>query len=455
MAAQWLVWCALGVLASGPAHGENLLQAYDEARVQDQTFAAAQATYRAAVEALPQGRAGLLPTIGLSASAQRNNLDTQYVPGLPKGMPLVTGTQAFGSHGYALTLDQPLFNVAKYARYQASKYAVAQAQTTLAIAEQELMVRVAAAYFAVLQAQDDVAFAKAQMKALAGERAQAERRFRVGTATIVDTREAEARYDAVAAQELAAEDALQVKRYALETIIGHAPSTLAPLGAGLPLGLPRPNRMAAWVSAARTQNLTLQTRELQSRIAAEDVARAKGGNDPTLDLVASDGYTYAGATPFGVGEKLRAQAIGVELNLPIFEGGLVSSRIRQAQATQDAAQDQVRQAAREVALETRQAFLGVTDGAAQVRAARLAVLSAKSSLDATALGLKVGVRTNVDLLNAQQAYFDARRNLSEARYAYILSELKLRLAVGTLKEADLVRVNGWLAPTAPGRGPAP
>ena len=430
----------LAMFAGPLAQAADLAEIYREAQSQDAAFGSAQAALRAGQEKLPQGRALLLPTVSLGANTTYNDVDTTY-RSPPPG--LSSGSRSYNSNGYILSLNQPLYRKQNLAQYQESKSFVAQAEAQFAIARQDLVLRVAQAYFDVLLAQDNVALAGAQKAAIAEQLAQAKRNFEVGTATITDTHEAQARFDLTTAQEIAAQNDLESRRRAMQKIIAKLPGQLSPLGEKLPLKLPEPNDMDQWVASAEGQNLQLRVQQAALEIANQEVERNRGGRYPTLDLVASYSDSSAGSGSFG-GVDSNSTAIALQLSLPVYTGGALASRVREATANREKARQDTEDARRQVALQTRQAFLGVTSGVAQVKALEQALVSSQSSLDSTKLGLEVGVRTGVDVLNAQQQLYSARRDLAQARYNYILSQLRLRAAVGTLGEPDLAQVNEWL-----------
>lgn len=428
------------LILGSSAQAANLLEIYHDAQEQDATFASAKAAYQAGLEKAPQGMALLLPTVGVSANTTYNDVDTQY-----RGASIFSsGIKKYNTSGYTLSLNQPIYRKQNFAQYQQGKSQTAQAEAQFAIAKQDLILRVAQAYFDVLLAQDNVTLAGAQKAAISEQLAQAKRNFEVGTSTITDTHEAQSRYDLTAAQEIAAQNDLEIKRRALQRLIGKLPPELAVLGNKLPLTLPEPNNMDKWVESAEAQNLQLQIQKAALEIANQEVERNRGGHFPTLDLAATYGDNSATGGTSG-GYDTKSTTIGLQLNVPIFQGGLVSSRVREAVAGQEKARQDMEDARRQVDLQASQAFLGVSSGAAQVQALEQALVSSQSALDSTKLGFEVGVRTSVDVLNAQQQLYSAKRDLSQARYNYILSQLRLRAAVGTLAEDDLAQVNKWLA----------
>ena len=437
----------LGALACGAATGaaaDDLLTVYHEAQDGDPIYAAARAAHEARIEALPQGRAGLLPALTLSADTQLNDRDISFrgptIPGLG-----ANGNQRYNSNDFGVTVTQPLFRYRNWVSFEQAKTQVGQADAQLALAVQDLIVRVAQAYFDVLLAENDLALAQAQKTAIGEQLAQAKRNFEVGSATITDADDAQARFDLNTAQEISAQNNLEIKREALQQLIGHVPAALAPIKPDIALDRPQPDDMEAWVNRAQDANLPVQIAQAAVEIADREVAKNRAGHLPTLDAVAAYSDSAQGAGPFGgAGLDTNNKYIGLQLALPLFEGGLVSSQVRQAIANLDKARQDLENARRAATFNTRQAFLGVINGIAQVKALRVALASSRTSLDSTKLGHDVGVRTQVDVLNTQQQLTGTRRDLAQATYNYALSVLKLKAAAGTLGEDDLAHVNQWL-----------
>lgn len=437
---QFTLALLIGTLFAPAAQAENLMAIYRQAQDRDATIAAAKAAYQAGQEKLPQGRAQLLPSINLSAGTTWNEMDIQY-----RGTTTFPGGQRnYNASGATLSLTQPIYRRQNWAQYEQGKLQSVQAEMQYSAAQQDLILRVAQAYFDVLLAQDAATLAKAQKIAISEQLAQAKMNFEVGTVTITDTHEAQSRYDLANASEIAALNDLEIKQRALEKITGKEPDSLAPLAIELPLQLPQPNDMGKWVEAAEQNNLLVQIQKIAGEIASQEVERNRGGHQPTLDLIASYSDTSATGSNLGVGNDSKATAIGLQFNLPLFQGGLVDARVREAVANREKARQDLEQTVRQTALSTRQAYFGVTSGMAQIKALEQALVSSQSSLDSTKLGLEVGVRTNVDVLNAQQQLFGAKRDLYKARYNYLLSRLQLKSAAGTLAEDDLLQVNQWL-----------
>ena len=432
----------LAALAWSPAlyAATDLLQVYQEARAQDPTLQSAQAAQLAGEEALPQGRALLLPSVNLTANTAYNDIDTQFRGG---GSVFNSARRKYNTNGYSVNLSQPLFRPQNFAQYAQAKFSVEQSNALYAAAEQDLIVRVAQAYFDVLLAQYNLTLAQAQVEAIGEQLAQAKRTFEVGTTTITDTHEAQARYDLTVAQQIVAQNELEIRQNALLQIIGRLPGDLVSVRSEVPLLALEPASMEAWVEKAAQNNAEVVVARAAVEIATEEVKKARGGHLPTLDLVASYGESAFGGGNAGGSDQI-SRIIGLELNLPLFRGGATSSTVRLALANQEKARHDLDVTQRRIAQLARVSYLGVTGGIAQVKALQQAVISNQSAFDSTKLGLEVGVRTSIDLLNARQLLFGARRDLAQALYNYILSRLRLGASAGALSEADVQQVNAWL-----------
>jgi len=441
------LFLATFLVASGWAQAADLLETFRAAQANDPVFAAARATQQAGQEKLPQGRSLLMPSINLNANTTYNDQNVQYgaaLQSVPPAFAVIFPSESrFNSHSYGVSLVQPLFRQQYWLVYTESELQAAQAELQLKIAEQDLMLRVAQAYFDVLIAQDSVQLVNAQKTAISEQHAQAKRNFEVGTATITDTLEAQARYDLTGAQEIAAQNNLEIKRSALQQLINATPGDLTPLGKEFKLEVPQPANMEKWVDEAQLNNLQLAIAQASAEIAEKEVARNRGGHYPTVDIMAN----YSRNTNVGsliLGTESTNKTIGLQLNMPLFQGGVVNSKWREAEANRERARQELENARRNVAQQARQAYLGVVSGVAQVQALQQALTSSESVLEASKLGQEVGVRTNLDVLNAQQQLFSTRRDLYQAQYDYLLSQLRLKQAVGSLGEEDLSKVNQTL-----------
>ena len=417
-------------------NGADLMSIYREAQVQDATYAGAKALYIGTQEKLPQARSLLLPNISFGAGAHYNDVNTDY----PSGV-FASGRRDFYDYNYGINITQPLYRRQNNATYEQAKVQVRQAETQLSASAQDLMTRVAQGYFDVLLARANLSTIRSQKTAVAEQLEQAKRNFVVGTATITDSREAQARYDLVVAQELVAENDLDVKGRALEQIVGKPVGKLSGLGTPVTLNPPQPSSMDAWVEQAYQSSLQVANAQQNLEIAAQEVKKADAGHYPTLDAVGSLTDSYANGSAQGIASDVKALVVGVQLNIPLYQGGGISSRVREAVAGQERARQDLEAARRLVALQTRQAYLGVTSGLGQIKALEQAVGSTKLQLDSTKLGQEVGVRTAVDVLNAEQQLAAAQRDLAQAVYSTIVNQLRLKAAVGKLAEADLADVN--------------
>ena len=430
---------------SAPAHGADLMAVYRDALAYDAQFAAARAALDAGREKLPQGRAGLLPSIGLLSETHWNDVRTNYrSPGVP------TDDGQYNRNFWDVTLTQPLFRWQNWVAYNQSELAVAQAEAEFMLARQELIVRTVVAYFDVLLAQDLLATAQAQKVAIAEQLESAKRNFEVGTATITDSHEAQSRYDLTSAQEIAAQNDLDVKRQVLRTVIGKEPEGLRNVKPGLQLAGPQPADINKWVEMAEAGAANVQIFQARYEIATREVDRQRAGHYPTLDLVATrrrDSQTVttiAGGAGIGDGFDRDSTIVGLRLNLPIFSGGATVSRDREAVALKEKAAADLENARRTAALNARQGYLGVTAGLAQVRAYNAALTSSQSALESNKLGYEVGVRINIDVLNAQSQLYDTRQKLAKARMDTLIALLRLKAAAGSLGEEDVAAINALL-----------
>ena len=433
----------LGLLAAAPAAlAEDLFQAYRDAQRYDAVYAAARHTLAAGRERLPQGRALLLPSLSLTGTAQRQRVDTDTNEPPPLFTPPSPPVRFPDSLGYTLTFTQPLFRWANWLQYVQADHQVAQAEAAFGQASQDLAVRVAVAYFEVLAAQDSLELVRAQKLATAELLAQAKRNFEVGTATITDTHEAQARYDLINAQELATLNDLENRRRALQLLTGKEYTDIRPLRADIKLPPPNPNDMAAWVDLAEKQNFAVLIQQAATEVAALDARRATAAHMPTLDIVVTHGENrnmrFSAETSRS---EISTTSVGVQLAMPLFQGGGIDSREREAAALSLKAREDLQNARRTAALATRQAYLAVISGIAQIGALEQAVVSSQSALDSNRLGFEVGVRINIDVLNAQQQLFSTRRDLATARYGTIANHLRLKAAAGALREEDLEEVS--------------
>ena len=425
---------AAGLMAAG-AGAADLEQVYRDALSYDAALAGARASLEAGREKLPQGRAGLLPSVNLTGNSNWNEADYR-----------TTGrSQGYNSNGWQVQLTQPLFRWQNWVQYKQGEMQVALSEAQYQLARQDLTLRAAQGYFDVLVAQDVLAAATALHEANAQQLALARKSFEVGTVTITDVHEAQSRADLSSAQTIAAESDLAVKRHALLVLTGKEPDVLKGLRKGVALSRPEPADIQSWVASAETGNYAVQAAQIGREISDREVERNRAGHLPTVDLVASHGNTTSANAFAGFAKTdLDTTVVGVQLALPLFQGGVVNSRVREAAALRDKARFDLDNARRTAAQNARQAYLGVSSGLAQVKAFEAAQVSSRSALDANKLGYEVGVRINIDVLNAQSQLFDTLQKLSKARYDTLLAQLKLKAAAGTLGDDDIKAINALL-----------
>lgn len=440
-----MVVSALGICISltGPVAAENLVDIYNLAVVNDPQLSAVRNSLMAVDELRVQSRAVLFPTIKAVSDTTKNKLRTDgtFISGPP-----VIGfdRQVFNSHGYSLTLSQPIFEPALFYGLRQVSARQKQVQAEFAFAQQDLMQRVADRYFGVLGAEDSLAFAEAETKAIGRQLEQAKQRFDVGLIAITDIHEAQARYDQAVARGIEALNLLQRSRETLREITGQLHEELIPLGGDLPLITPEPNDMDSWVNTALAQNSQVKASEQAVETAKQEISLRKSGHLPTVEFKASQIYNSSNGSILGSASKNENTVLSLDLEMPIFQGGFVNSRTREAQHLYAQSQDLLEQTRRELERSTRVAFMNVASTISGVKALTQALLSSQSALDATELGFKVGTRTSVDVLDSQQELFLAKRELSRVRYNHILSQLQLKLSAGTISPSDLEMVNSWL-----------
>ena len=443
------VWLLLALLLPMPAFAADqvslqaqplkLMDVYQQALAHDATLASALSTNRAAQEIIEQGKALYRPTVNFNAETNALKSSFHYLS------TSSTDRSQFENYRYGVDARQPIFRQQNLIQIDQATTQVSIADKQLNVAQQALMLRTSQAYFDVLMAQDRIDLIVAQKTAIAGQLAQAQANFDLGSATITDANEAQARYDLVVAQEIAALNEFEIAKHAVQAITGQLPQRLANVKLQLKaneMGL----SMATWQELAMLNNLNIQIQQDTAKLAEQEIARNQAGHLPTLDAVASYTNSYANGTisRFGAGNELQVGSIGLQLQIPLYEGGAVSSRVRQAQLNKQRAQDDLTAVRRQTELDTQRAYLNLSSSIAQLKALDQAVISSQSQLDATQLGYQVGVRTSVDVLNAQQQFFSAKRDVAQARYNYLINIIRLKAAAGVVAAADLVDINQQL-----------
>ena len=455
---------ALVLLAfSGTAPAKDLVGVFEDAVHNDPVIRQADANRLAAREARPQAWAAVLPQLnGTAGTTGDHNAGQQPFFGTgANGAPLVLPVPAIvdtSTRTWALNLRQNVFSWSNWMALKGAGREVAQAEATYQAAEQQLILRVAQAYFNVLAAEDGLEANQASLEAISRQLDQANKRFEVGLIAITDVQEAKAARDTAAAAVIAAKRTLATSEDQLQEITGQKYDRLSKPGGDMPLKSPEPADESRWVNISLEQNLSLISSRLGAEIARDNVRVAIGGHLPTLDLVAGRSYqrqgvneTFAGE-PFGYDSYFNDRQIGLQLTVPIFSGGFTQSKVRQTQYLWIAAKEAVVQSSRATERQARDAYLGVISGIARVQALRQALESSQTALKATEAGYEVGTRTAVDVLNSRKTLVQAKTDYSGSRYDYIVSVLQLRLAAGNLDRPQLTEISSYLtvdAPTSP------
>ena len=435
----------LATLLTAPAsHGENLFEIYVLATENDPTYRAAAATYQADRQILNQARANLLPTVSAFARRTRNK-DRVEAPNVAF---TIEGEADFYSNDYTVSLTQPVFDYALIARYRQAKRTRTRADYDFQAAKQDLLLRTAQAYGDALSAGDGVTLAAAERKALSRQLELAKARLEVGLGTVTEQHEARARFETAVAQEVEAANTLADARESLRELTGRLPDQLAVLGEKMTLATPDPPNIDQWVDRALAGNLGIKARRLAAAAAAQEVSAQRAGHLPTLQLIASKSEFESDGSLSGPGRFVSNTDLTLRLAVPIFQGGFVNSKTAEARLRHRAALDELERERRASIRALRAAFLGVTSQTSRVRALAQAVTASESALEGKQKGFEAGLNSNIEVLNAQRDLFSTKRDYLQSRYDFLINQLRLKQAVGTLNEAALGEMNRWLV--APG-----
>ena len=446
------VLLSLGLASAASA--KDLIGVYEDATRNDPQIRAADANRLAQREARPQAWAALLPQINGTAGWIKDHTNQTessllFDPALQPPQPIEIDSRSTTKR-YGLNLQQTIFSWASLSNLKAASSTVAEAEATYHAAEQNLMIRVAQAYFTVLTDEDNLDANEASLEAISRQLDQANKRFEVGLIAVTDVEEAKAAHDRAAANVIAAKRALATANDQLAEITGQKYDSLEKPGDNMPLNNPSPASEDAWVTVSMDQNLTLVASRLAADVARENVRAAFGGHLPEIDFVASRQHSDANTNEYFLGNFFPVPGtntdtqFGFQISIPIFAGGATQSKVRQAQYSWIAAKETVVQNSRATERAARDAYLGVISGIAQVQALRQALESDQTALKATEAGYEVGTRTSVDVLNARQTLVQGQTDYASSRYNYLLSILQLRQAAGTLNSKDLQEINGSL-----------
>ncbi len=436
--------CAAVLCCTSAAHAQSLVELTEQAQTYDAAWQSARAQYEATLSQSAQAKAGLLPQIGIQAGSQYS--ETRVRGDFPS--PPLNARQDSAS----LQATQPLYNPASFATYKQGQFQADLAQIQLDAASQDLLVRTAQAYFQVLTTQETLKLVRAQQRSVAEQYEFAKRRFEIGDATITDAREAQSRLDLIRAQEIAAENDVRVAQAALDQLLGTSNASPWPLAQPERLPELTPGDLQAWLDQAENHSPQIRQARIAQDIARLETDKAYAGHKPTVDLQASYGTQRNpdGSLTQGLPGRVNSTvgSVGVVMNIPLFAGFAVQNRVKETLSLEEKARADLEGARRQVAQAVRTAFFGVQSAYEQVKALETAVASSQSSLEANMLGYEVGVRINLDVLNAQSQLFQSQKDLAHARYQLLLGLLQLRQAAGNLRMQDVHTINAVLSPAA-------
>ncbi|MDR3391642.1 MAG: TolC family outer membrane protein [Sulfuriferula sp.] len=440
MALQRFIICVSGLSLSVSAHSADLLDIYHQVQISDPTYAAARYTLEATEQKIPQARAGLLPTVSINGTDNQTSALTTYT-GTP---PVQRDVNAWN---WSLQLTQPLIRMQNLYAYRESKSQVDAARAQFDQDQQDLILRAAQAYFDVLVAQEGIVVAEAQVNAMDEQWAQAKRGYETGVNAVTDMHEARAKLEQARMQLIQAQNDLDDKRAALEQLTGIAPPHLAALLPGVVLPGPLPQTVQPWANEAENNNPLVRQQRMAMAVAENEISRNRAEYLPTLDLTASHGGNYSSGsltTPTDYATQGTSNQVGVQLTIPLINGGATGAKVKEAMANYYKAQAQLEEARRKAATDAKQAFSGVMNGLAKIAALKSAIASGVSAVKGNKVGYQAGIRINSDVLSAEQQLYTSRRDLVKAQYDVLLQGLKLKAAAGILGEADVIAINEHL-----------
>ena len=439
----------------------SLLDVYEQALVNDPRIKEAFANKEAIIEAKPQARSFILPQLSGSASFSDNDSDGQSTVQQKIINPIngeevvITNNTDFLQESETLqwdvTLRQAIFDYGSWMNLRKANKTVAQAEIDYLAAEQDLIIRVANAYFNVLAAEDTLEAEQAARQAIEKQLDQAQKRFDVGLIAITDVQEAQAAYDQSIANEITSKRNLATAKESLRAITDSYPGQLNKPDNNLPLIMPNPQSESDWVETSLEQNLSYLSAQVGVEIAKSEIKVQRSGHLPTIGIQASkrdidtDSFRSDSGSEFSPADNENInEGVGVQLNLPLYSGGQVTSRVRQAVARHRASKEKLERVARETTRIARDSYLGVISGIATVKALQQSVKSSATALQAIEAGYEVGTRTTVDVLDARRRLYSSQKNLAISKYDYLKNILQLKQAAGTLTQSDLEQINNWL-----------
>ncbi|MCP4412405.1 MAG: TolC family outer membrane protein [Gammaproteobacteria bacterium] len=429
--------CLIGSLITTSLQAENLMDIYNLAQKNDPIFLASGALLDANLEDTNQSFSALLPTVtgSITNSYSKTSSGTTDV--------LTSKIESVGST-LGLSLYQLIYDYSTWVSYDQAKKSAEQARVQYKVNEQDLIIRVAETYLDILGAKDKLEFAVAEQKAIKQELEQTKQRYEVGLIAITDVHEAQARFDQSEADRIIAQNTLDNAHEALREITGRYHNNLDILNTDIPLISPEPARIDDWVQVARESNLNVISSNMTVYLAQQDIKRNFGGHYPSVSLSASYSDTTTDLSWVDVNSESYGLSGSINVNIPIYSGGLTNSRVEESEALYKKATYDLESAMRSTIRTARSAYLGVNASISGIKALEQSVVSQQSALEATQAGFEVGTRTIVDVLLSTRTLYSARSSLSSARYNYILAVLKLKQAAGILSSFDLQEINKWM-----------
>lgn len=424
------------------AYAQDLLEIYELALQNDPVLKQSYANQLAIGESKDQSVANFLPNVSATAISNMERLVNK------RATFQGAGVQNFADNNITVNLTQPLFHWEHWIQLSQSDNQMAQAEADYQAELQKLMVKVTEAYFNVLSAEDNLEFSRSEKQAIARQLEQAKQRFAIGLIDITESHQAQAAFDRAVANEIEASNNLDDQKEALMAIIGEQNIVLSSLGETIPLVRPEPDDITAWSDSAEIGNFTIISAFNQMEFSRKAIDVQRSGHLPKLDLTASLGE-YDTSSKFGL--RGSQEIIGLRLNVPLFEGGAVNSRTRQASYKYEQAKENLTATKRTVKREVKDAYRGITTSISQVEALKVAVSSAETSVQATEAGFEVGVRTMVEVLDEQSNLYRAKRDYSRTRYNYLLNTIKLKQASSSLAQDDLQQINRLLVANSASR----
>ena len=441
---KYLVIAIAGLMVSRVALSLDLVGSYEKAIAYDSGIATARANLDATEEATGVTLGALLPQVSAFGSAVHENSDEPF------------GEESYKLLTWGLQLTQPLFRAEEWFRHDVSKLDTESARADYNLAQQQLILDVATAYFNVLRAKDALSTARATEAAIERQYEQAQERFEVGLIAITAVFEARASFDDSRSRRIAADNDLNVARERLARLTGEYPASIENLRQEFPLTRPSPEDPSAWEQKALQQNWSIQSANRELAATRAELKVAEAGHYPTLDLTASHansdlrGLQGASGVQTQSGGITTTDTISLELNVPLYQGGGTQAGVRQQRALVQASEQQLNTTQRDVRVDARNLFLTVNNNIETASALDQTIISRRSALDATLAGYEVGTRNIVEVLDAERNYYVALQDFANSRYDYIINTLSLKLAAGTLSPQDLLDLNNWLSASAPG-----